>query len=72
MNRPVEKFELTPFEYGKKREKVSIGRGSFVLYGTEALEDERGFTQITVAIVENPDGTVSKMDPEMIKFLDIK
>jgi len=71
-SRPVEKLQLLPFEYGKERKKVGIGRGELIMWGTEALEDEGGYTQITVAIVENPDGTVSTMLPEMIRFLDIK
>ena len=72
MGRPVEVFEMTPYEYGKERRKFSIGRGEFQLYGSDVLEDERGFTAATVAIIEMPDGSVKKIDPEMIKFLDIQ
>ena len=68
--RPISCFELTPYQYNKKREKKMIGSGRFVMWGADVIEDENGFSPITIAIVENPDGTVSKFDPEMIQFTD--
>lgn len=72
MGRPVEIFDLTPYEFGKPRKKISVGRGEFHQWGESFQEDEEGFTGYTIAIVELPDGSVSMISPDLIKFLDVK
>lgn len=46
------------------------GQGLFHCWGTEIEEDEKGFHESTVAIVESVSGDVYKIDPNQIKFLD--
>lgn len=67
--RPVELLRDAPYKRNEERGKVTIGRGDFCMWGQDTEEDERGFTGVTVAIVEMPDGEVRTVYPPMIKFL---
>jgi hypothetical protein len=48
---------------------TEIGEALFHCWGQEAVEAENGFGNYTVAIVEYPDGSVSGLSPERIRFL---
>lgn len=44
-------------------------QGLFHQWGLDCLEDEQGFSNFTIAIVETSDGLIHKVDPTHIKFI---
>lgn len=42
--------------------------GTFHEWGTDLLETETGAASYTVAIIERPDGTIHRANPEHVKF----
>ena len=63
------------YEYQKNSktnifEKVESGIGRFHQFGMGIEEDERGFSNFSIAIIEMPDGTVLTTCPHMIKFVN--
>ena len=62
------------YEYQKNSktnifEKVESGIGSFHQFGMGIEEDERGFSNFSIAIVEMQDGSVEMPMANMIKFI---
>lgn len=53
-------------------EKVESGIGRFHQFGMGIEEDERGFSNYSIAIIEMPDGTVITPRADMIKFINEK
>ncbi|WP_041360213.1 hypothetical protein [Nitrosomonas sp. Is79A3] len=60
------RYSGTPNRY----EKIEYGIGVFIQFGLAIEEDEKGFSNYSVAIVEMPDGTVLTPPPTMIKFIN--
>lgn len=46
--------------------------GKFHTWGTKLYEDDRGFHETTIAIVEDESGQVHEVEPERIVFTDHK
>ena len=62
------------YEYKKNKEtnifeKVESGIGRFHQFGMGIEEDERGFSNFSIAIVEMQDGSVKMPMANMIKFI---
>lgn len=51
-------------------EEVEVGLGRFHQFGMGIEEDERGFSNFSIAIVEMQDGTVKTPMASMIKFIN--
>ncbi|MEV9060044.1 hypothetical protein AB0118_07380 [Klebsiella quasipneumoniae] len=71
MMRKVECKRIT-YEYheGKRNEVVTTREGLFHQWGTDYEEFETGPGNMTVAVVEFPDGTVETFLPYLIKFIE--
>lgn len=67
--RTVEVFEREYNPRGKGALKL-IGHGNFHEWGVDFEEFETGPGNYTVAIVEMEDGSVLKVDPELIRFVE--
>jgi len=51
-------------------EKIECGVGEFHQFGICIEEDQNGFSNFSIAIIEMPDGTVLTPCPHMIKFVN--
>lgn len=43
--------------------------GTFHQWGSDIVEDDRGFSSFTVAIIELADGTIEQVIPTRVKFI---
>lgn len=53
-----------------KKEKRELFQADFHQWADDFEEDSGGMCPITVALVEKDDGSIVKVNPEMIRFLD--
>ncbi|MCC7579626.1 hypothetical protein H8V75_11885 [Enterobacter roggenkampii] len=58
------------YHEGKRNELVTTREGLFHQWGSDYEEFETGPGNMTVAVVEFPDGTVETFLPHLIKFID--
>lgn len=70
--RPVMTFKPVYGSNGRQAGVIENGKAMFHAWGVEYEEFENGPGNYTVAIVENPDGSVETFMPHLIVFLDNK
>jgi len=74
MNRPVSVFKWFRPEgaaYNDPFTKEFVGSGKFHQFGMDSEEVECGVSTFSTAVVEMPDGSVSNVPVELIRFDDI-
>jgi len=74
MTRPVSVFKWFRPEDAKYDEpftKEFSGKGQFHQFGVDSEEVECGVSTFSTAVVEMPDGTVSNVSVDLIRFDDI-
>lgn len=70
MSRKVIVYENSYNAETNKWDKAESGIGEFHQFGLDLNEDEDGFTNFSVAIVEMPDGNVINPPVNMIRFIN--
>ncbi len=74
MNMSAQRRKVVVYEYtnkfGDPLVKGELGTGIFHQFGYDCMEDDRGFSSYSTAIVEMPDGSVITPAANMIKFIN--